>query len=110
MWRTIGIAKAGDALAVNLNFPALGFQRMGLRVAAEISKPDKLRVLLAFRHFENLIRFPKFGKWRQRHPLRSTALAGNLVKRFQPLQIRFALGEALTTARLPQFAQVGKDV
>ena len=38
------------------------------------------------------------------------ALAGNLVKCFQPLQIRFALGETLPPARFPHFTQVGKDV
>ena len=83
---------------------------MILRIATEVSKAHKPRILLAFRHFEELIRLPELSEWRQRHALRSPTLAGNLVKRFQPLQIGFALGETLPTARFPHFTQVGKDI
>ena len=110
MWRAIGIAKAGDALAVDHNLAALGFQRMVLRVAAEISETDELRVLFAFRHFDQLVRFPERRKWRQRYALRRTALPGDLVKRLQPLQIRFPFGKTFTTARFPPLAQFSKHV
>jgi hypothetical protein len=68
MRRAVGIAKAGDALAVDHDLAALGFQRVVLRVAAEIGKTDKLRVLFALRHFDDLVRFPELSKWRSVTP------------------------------------------
>ena len=39
---------------------------MVLRVAAEIGEANKLRILFALRHLNNLVRFPELCKWRQR--------------------------------------------
>jgi hypothetical protein len=94
---------------VNLNFTAGGFQRIRLRIGPEGGKAGETRVFGLLRHFNQLIILPELGERRQRL-LRRPALGGNLVKRLQPLQIVFPLGEALAPARFPALAEVGKDL
>ncbi|MNS29320.1 hypothetical protein D3C71_1146460 [compost metagenome] len=83
---------------------------MILRVAAEIREADKLRILLALRHFEDFIRFPERFKRRECHALRLAALSGNLIKSLQPVEIGFTFSEPLATALFPALTQIRKHL
>ena len=109
MRRAIRIGIPGDGRRVNLNFTAGGFQRVRLRIGPEGGKAGKACVCGLLRHFYQLIILPELGERRQRNLLLRPTLGGNLVKRLQPLQIVFTLGEALPPARFPALAEVGKN-
>ncbi len=110
MRRTVGITVSGNAFRVDLDLTTVSFQRIRLRIAAEVGKTDEARVLLALRHLNQLVRFPELSKRRQGHALTRAALAGDLIESFQPLQIGFALGKALPAPLFPALAQVSKDL
>jgi hypothetical protein len=69
----------------------------------------KTGILRLLRHLNQLVSLPEFGKRRQRHLLLGAAPGGHLIEGLQPLQIALPFGEALAAARLPAFAEVGKD-
>ncbi len=94
---------------MDLNFTARRFQRVGLGIVAEGGKADETGILRLLRHLNQLVSLPEFGKRRQRHLLLGAAPGGHLIEGLQPLQIALPFGKALAAARLPAFAEVGKD-
>src|SRR5690606_31595699 len=73
-------------------------------------KPDKAGILLALRHFKDRVGLPKLSKGRQGHAVRRAAFSGNVVERFQPLEVRFTFSKALASTRLPALAEIGEHL
>src|SRR5689334_354567 len=105
MSRTIGVAKTGDRRGGNLDLAARGRQGRGFGVAAEVAEDATVPAIDRQRQFAG---FPELVERRRVDAAFGQGATGRLVKLFEPLPRRAALGEGFTDTET--LGQPGEDV